>query len=177
LAALSYKRGTVTLASGRTSDFYIDTKQTTLHPEGAHVVGNLVCDHIAALNQRGITTEAVGGITLGADPIATAAAITSHQRGKPVPGFIIRKEPKGHGTRSWLEGGKNIPEGSQVLLVEDVVTTGGSTVKAYERAKECELVPIAVLALVDRLEGGRENLEKLGIPFDSLLTRDDFVKS
>ena len=176
LADLSWKRGPVVLASGRTSDFYMDCKQTCLHPEGAFLVGQLVFSHLQTLRQHGSDIQGVGGLTLGADPIALATALTSHVHRAPVPAFIIRKEPKGHGTAAWLEGGRNLPKGAQVLLVEDVVTTGGSTRKAYDRALESGLKPVAILTILDRQEGGRENLAELGIPFASLVTRADFQK-
>lgn len=175
LSELSWRRGPVVLASGRTSDFYLDCKQTALHSEGAYVIGQLVMHHIQSLRAEGHTLVGVGGITLGADPIAVAAAVLSNLPGnKPVHAFVIRKEPKGHGTAAWLEGANNLPQGSPVLIVEDVVTTGGSTLKAVERAKLSGLQPVGILALVDRQEGGRENLEGLGLPFTALLTRADF---
>ncbi len=175
LADLSWRRGPVVLASGRTSDFYLDCKQTALHAEGSYVLGQLVMAHIDALRAQGHGVVGVGGLTLGADPIAVATAVVSNLPGhKPVHAFVIRKEPKGHGTAAWLEGANNLPQGSPVLIVEDVVTTGGSTQKAVERAKLSGLSPVGILALVDRQEGGRENLEGLGLPFAALLTRADF---
>lgn len=171
----SLKRGTVKLASGKISDFYLDCKQTALCAEGAAVIGELIFAHVEALRAEGKTVSAVGGLTLGADPIAVATAVTSQKAGKPVDAFIIRKEPKGHGTGSWIEGAAKLDEGTKVLLVEDVVTTGGSTLKALERARESGLDPVAIIALVDRQESnGRENLEATGLPFASLLTRSDF---
>lgn len=174
LKELSWQRGEVVLASGKTSNFYLDCKQTALSAEGAALIGELVFAHVQELRGQGHKVEGVGGITLGADPIALACSVVSFQRGAPLPAFVIRKEPKAHGTRAWLEGSKNVAAGTQVLIVEDVVTTGGSTIKAIDRAKESGLVPVAVLALVDRQEGGRENLEKTGVPFASLFTRADF---
>jgi orotate phosphoribosyltransferase len=174
LAELSWKRGPVVLASGRTSDFYLDCKQTALHAEGAHVIGQLVFAHVQKLRAAGLRVDGVGGLTLGADPIAVATAVTSFREGAPVHAFIIRKEPKGHGTAAWLEGARNLSDKAPVLMVEDVVTTGGSTQKALDRARESGLTPVGILALVDRQEGGRENLSKTGLPFESLLTRADF---
>src|SRR5690242_18859015 len=123
---LSYEKRRVILASGRASDFYFDGKQTTLHAEGGLLVGKLFYEAIKDV--EGV--EGVGGITLGADPIATATSIAAFLAGNPVHAFIIRKEPKGHGTGQWLEGRKNLPPGSRVVIVEDVVTTGGSSMKA-----------------------------------------------
>jgi orotate phosphoribosyltransferase len=174
LETLSLKKGPVVLVSGKTSNFYLDCKQTALNAEGAVVIGRLVFETIRRLGADGHRVEGVGGMTLGADPIAVATAFTSQQAGEPVHAFIIRKEPKGHGTRAWLEGSNNLREGAPVLLVEDVVTTGGSTLRALERAKESGLEPVAIVALVDREEGGRENLEATGLPFEALLCRSDF---
>jgi orotate phosphoribosyltransferase len=120
---LSYEQREVTLASGRRSNFYFDGKQTTLHPRGSVLIGRAFYDQ---LKHFAGPVEGVGGLTLGADPIATAVAMTSSLAGSPVPAFIIRKEPKGHGTGQWLEGRKNLTPGARVVIVEDVLTTGGS---------------------------------------------------
>jgi orotate phosphoribosyltransferase len=116
-------------------------------------------------------------MTMGADPIATAVSLTSYLQGKPIPAFIIRKEPKKHGRGLWIEGISNLPEGTAVAIVEDVVTTGGSTIKAIERASEERLKVVQVLALVDREEGGKESLKKLGYDLESLFTRRDFLEN
>ena len=175
LKTLSWQRGRVVLSSGKQSDFYIDCKQAALNAEGASLIGELVFEHVQALRAGGLRIDGVGGMTLGADPIAAAAAVVSHQRGAPVHAFIIRKEPKAHGTSVWVEGNKSLPAGSPVLLVEDVVTTGASTLKALERARVSSLSPVAVLALVDRDEGGRPAIEATGLPYSSLFTRADFA--
>lgn len=168
---LSYEKRNVTLASGRQSDFYFDGKQTTLHPEGGFLTGKLFFDAIKDV--EGV--EGVGGLTLGADPIATATSIASFLAGKPVPGFIIRKEPKGHGTGAWLEGRKNLKPGSKVVIVEDVVTSGGSSIKAIKRAEEEGLVVLGVVTLVDREEGGRENIEAEGYWLKSIFTKSEIL--
>ena len=175
LKELSWRRGRVTLASGKQSDFYIDCRQTALNAEGASLIGVLVFEHIQTLRAGGARVDGVGGMTLGADPIAAAAAVVSWQRGAPAQAFIIRKEIKAHGTSSWVEGTKSLPAGSHVVLVEDVVTTGGSTLKAVERARESGLVPVAILSLVDRNEGGAEALAATGLPYTSLFSRPDFT--
>ncbi|GFO63452.1 orotate phosphoribosyltransferase [Geomonas paludis] len=168
---LSYEKRNVTLASGRQSDFYFDGKQTTLHPEGGYLTGKLFFEAIKDV--EGV--EGVGGLTLGADPIATATSVVSFLEGKPVPGFIIRKEPKGHGTGAWLEGRKNLKPGSKVVIVEDVVTSGGSSLKAIKRAEEEGLVVLGVVTLVDREEGGRENIEAEGYWLKSIFTKAEIL--
>ena len=168
---LSYEKRNVTLASGRQSDFYFDGKQTTLHPEGGYLTGKLFFEAIKDV--EGV--EGVGGLTLGADPIATATSIASFLAGKPVPGFIIRKEPKGHGTGAWLEGRKNLKPGAKVVIVEDVVTSGGSSIKAIKRAEEEGLVVLGVVTLVDREEGGRENIEAEGYWMKSIFTKAEIL--
>lgn len=168
---LSYEKRKVTLASGRESDFYFDGKQTTLHPEGGFLTGKLFFEAIKDVENL----EGVGGLTLGADPIATATSIASYLQGQPVPAFIIRKEPKGHGTGAWLEGRKNFKPGSRVVIVEDVVTTGGSSMKAIRRAEEEGLKVLGVVTLVDREEGGRENIEKEGYWLKAIFTKSDVL--
>ena len=118
---------------------------------------------------------AVGGLTLGADPLATATSVASFLAGRPLHAFIVRKEPKGHGTGQWIEGRKTIPDGSRVIVLEDVVTTGGSALRAIERCRAERLEVVACLALVDRLEGGREAIEATGVPLRPLFTRKDFL--
>jgi orotate phosphoribosyltransferase len=168
---LSYEKRKVTLASGRESDFYFDGKQTTLHAEGGYLVGRLFYEAIKDV--EGV--EAVGGITLGADPIATATSIAGHLDGRKLHAFIIRKEPKGHGTGQWLEGRKNLPAGTRVIIVEDVVTTGGSSMKAVRRAEEEGLVVLGIVTLVDREEGGRENIEQEGYWLRTIFTKSELV--
>ncbi len=168
---LSYEKRNVVLASGRASDFYFDGKQTTLHPEGGYLTGKLFFESIRDV--EGV--EGVGGLTLGADPIATATSVVSFLEGKPIPGFIIRKEPKGHGTGAWLEGRKNLKPGARVVIVEDVVTSGGSSIKAIKRAEEEGLTVLGVVTLVDREEGGRENIEKEGYWMKSIFTKAEIL--
>ncbi|NVN99780.1 MAG: orotate phosphoribosyltransferase [Geobacteraceae bacterium] len=168
---LSYEKRLVTLASGRQSDFYFDGKQTTLHSEGGLLVGKLFYEAIKDV--PGV--QAVGGITLGADPIATATSIAAFLAGQPMHAFIIRKEPKGHGTDQWLEGRKNLPAGTKVVIVEDVVTTGGSSMKAVNRAIEEGLVVLGIVTLVDREEGGRESIEAEGYWLKAIFTKSQLV--
>ncbi len=172
LRTLSFERRKVILASGRESDFYIDCKRTALTAEGHVLVGRLLFDRVRRVRPL---VRGVGGLTLGADPIASAIALTSFLEGEAVDAFIVRKEPKGHGTGQWIEGRKTIPDGSRVVVIEDVVTTGGSALKAIERCRAEKLEPVACVALVDRLEGGREAIEAQGVPLDPLFTRKDFL--
>jgi orotate phosphoribosyltransferase len=172
LQDLSFERRKVVLASGRESDFYVDCKRTTLTAEGHVLVGRLLLDRVRRVKPL---VRGVGGLTLGADPIASAIALTSFLEGTPIDSFIVRKEPKGHGTGQWIEGRKTIPDASRVVVIEDVVTTGGSALKAIERCRAEKLEPVLCLALVDRLEGGREAIEATGVPLDALFTRKDFI--
>ena len=172
LRTLSFERRKVILASGRASDFYIDCKRTALTAEGNVLIGRLMFDRVRKIQPL---VRGVGGLTLGADPIASAIALTSFLEGQPVDAFIVRKEPKGHGTGQWIEGRKTIPDGSRVVVIEDVVTTGGSALKAIERCRAERLEPVACLALVDRAEGGREAIEAQGVPLQALFERKDFI--
>ncbi len=167
----SYEKRKVMLSSGVESDFYFDGKQTTLHSEGGYLTGKLFFEAIRDVED----IEGVGGMTLGADPIATATSVVSYLEGKPMPAFIIRKEPKGHGTGAWLEGRKNLPPGSRVVIVEDVVTSGGSSLKAIKRAEEEGLKVLGVVTLVDREEGGRENIEREGYWLKAIFTKSDIL--
>jgi orotate phosphoribosyltransferase len=158
------------LSSGNLSSFYFNLKKTTYSPQGQYLVGNLVFDKVKEL---GLKPKAIGGLTMGADPIATATAYTSHLRNEPIEAMVIRKEPKGHGTMSQIEG--NVKEGDEVIIIDDVVTTGGSTIKAIEAATKAGLSIIAVIILLDRGEfQGRQNIERLGYPVHSVLTMKDF---
>jgi len=172
LRTLSFERRKVTLASGKESDFYVDCKRTALTAEGHVLIGRVLFDRVRRVRPL---VRGIGGLTLGADPIASAVAYCSFLEGEPVDAFIVRKEPKGHGTGQWIEGRKTIPDGSRVAVIEDVVTTGGSALKAIERCRAENLEVVACYALVDRMEGGREAIEASGVPIEALFTRRDFI--
>lgn len=154
------------LSSGRTSPHYLDCKAVTLHPEGLHLVGGLGYEIVQRLGAR-----AVGGLTLGADPISCAIAMHSFLRSTPLRAFVVRKEPKPHGMARWIEGG--IAEGTRVAVVDDVITTGGSTVLAIDRAREAGLIVEDVLVLVDREEGARANLESHGVRVHAVVSMSE----
>ena len=168
----SYEKKDVLLASGKKSDFYIDLRQTTLNPEGAYLVGRIFYEMIRG---TGIKIDAVGGPTMGADPIVTAISIVSFMEENPIPAFIIRKEPKKHGLGLWIEGKKNIRENANVIIVEDVVTTGSSSISAAKKAEDEGLKVPAIFAMVDRLEGGAENIRNAGYRFEAIFTKEDII--
>jgi orotate phosphoribosyltransferase len=171
LTELSFQEREVTLSSGKKSNFYIDCKQTALHAEGHFLIGQLGRE---VIDREAPEARAVGGMTLGADPIASAISLMSFVAGRPLHGFIVRKEAKGHGTGQWIEGMTNLEPNMPVVIVEDVVTTGGSTLRAIERARQAELRVVRVLALVDREEGGREAIEA-EVPLSTLFVKRDFL--
>jgi orotate phosphoribosyltransferase len=166
----AFQEREVVLSSGLKSNFYIDCKQVSLDPEGAYLIGELF-DHVIA--EIAPNAVAAGGLTLGADPLATATSIASFQAGRPRAAFIVRKEPKGHGTNQWLES-TPLPPGAEVVILEDVITTGASTLRAIERARLAGLTVVHALGLVDRLEGGREAVVA-ETPLTTLFTRRDFL--
>lgn len=156
----------VTLSSGRTSDYYIDCKRVTLSPEGAYLTGKLMLEMIDN------NVSAVGGLTLGADPIVASIAVLSYIQGRNLPAVIIRKEPKKHGTMSFIEG-PVLERGTKVAVVDDVVTSGASLLRSIERLSAEGFQPVEVLTVLDRLEGGREAVEEAGYRLKSIFTRDD----
>ena len=168
----SYRKGTFTLTSGKTSDFYIDGKQTTLSAEGAYLCGKLLFE---LLQKSPTPIDAVGGMTLGADPLVTAVSIASFLEKQPIPAFIVRKEAKGHGTGNYIEGLKNMQEGCTVALLEDVVTTGGTLIKVIERVETAGFKVGLVATIVERQEGGTEELAKAGYTLESIFTREQLL--
>lgn len=171
LTERSYAKKKVVLSSGRESDFYIDCKKTVLSAEGHWLTGKLM---YAGARAQFPDAVGVGGLTMGADPIASAIATVSFLGPVPLQAFLVRKEPKGHGTGQWIEGLTSLPTGAKVVIVEDVVTTGASTIKAIERARAEGLEPVGAFTVVDRQEGGREAIEATGVKVVSLFARSDF---
>jgi orotate phosphoribosyltransferase len=170
LRSRAFAEREVTLSSGAKSNFYIDCKQVSLDAEGASLIGELF--H-AVIDELAPSAVAVGGLTLGADPLATATSLASFLAGRPRSAFIVRKEPKGHGTNQWVEC-TQLAAGAPVVVLEDVVTTGAATLKAIERTREAGFVPIHAVAIVDRLEGGRDAITA-HLPLTTLFTRHDFL--
>ena len=168
----SYREGKVKLSSGLESDFYIDGKQTTLDAEGAYLCGRLLFDLIRT---SGEDIGGVGGMTLGADPLVTAVSLVSYLDNEPIPAFIVRKEPKGHGTENYIEGKSNLPDGTRVALLEDVVTTGGTLLDVIDRVTAQGLQVGLVATVVDRQEGGAEALAAKGYKLLSLFTREELL--
>lgn len=167
----SFEKRTVTLASGRRSNFFIDCKQTILTAEGHALVGHLMFDALSELGP----CDAVGGVELGGCPLASAVSLVSFQQGRPLPALYVRKERKDHGSGKRIEGDGSLRPGLRVALLEDVVTTGGSSLRALEVLKEAGCEVAGIVALVDRLEGGREAIEAAGVQLVTLATRRDFL--
>jgi orotate phosphoribosyltransferase len=171
LRTRSFERKKVVLASGRESDFFIDCKQAVLTAEGHALVGDTMLEALSDLP----ACSAVAGVELGGCPLASAVALTSLLRGRPLDALYVRKDAKDHGSRRMIEGATHLAPGTKVALLEDVVTTGGSTLKAAEKLQGAELIVVGVVALVDRFEGGREAIEARGLKFVAVYTRTDFI--
>jgi len=165
----AYREGDFTLASGQKSDYYIDCKEVTLDADGSLLVGRMIFEKIAKWN-----VTAVGGMELGSAPISTAVSLVSSLEGAPIANFIVRKDAKGHGTGKKIEG--SIKAGDRVAVVEDVVSTGGSSIKAISTLREAGMDIAGVVSIVDREMGGREAFDGVSVPFEPLFTISD-VKS
>lgn len=159
----AYRTGDFTLASGQASPYYIDVKQVSLDAEGAWLIGTLL------FNLLPQDTVAVGGLTMGADPLATAVSMVSYLKEKPLNAFLVRKAPKGYGKNAQVES-PPLPEGSGVIILEDVVTTGGSALAAVEAVRNMGWKVLGILAVVDREQGGEELYQASNIPFRALFT-------
>jgi len=170
LAKRSARRGTFTLSSGRESTLYIDARLTTMSPEGLVLIGQL---GLAALVKAGWEAQSVGGLTLGADPVAYAISYASALAGHPIRAFTVRKEPKAHGTQRLIEG--PFHPGDRVVVIEDVITTGASALRAAKAVRAEGAQVIGALAVVDRDEGGRAVLEQDGIPVIALTSASSIL--
>ncbi len=170
----SVRTGDFTLASGKKSDLYVDCRVTALDNKGAHWIGqagwDLVLEKIEA---EGLEVDAIGGMTMGADPISLVVGMASSEHEKALQVFTVRKEPKGHGRGKQIEG--NFKEGDRVVVVDDVITTGGSTLKAIEAIRAAGGKVVFCLVLVDREEGGRPAIEADGVPVVSIFTRSELI--
>ncbi|HJN75000.1 MAG TPA: orotate phosphoribosyltransferase [Myxococcota bacterium] len=167
LRELSYEKKPVVLASGLESDFYIDGRQTTLNAEGSWLIGNLVLE---ALKPEVV---GIGGLVVGADPIASATAAVSFHRGRPVHAFLVRKEAKGHGMKRHVEGRRSLPSGSKVCVVEDTCTTGASMLRAIELCEAEGLEVVQCLTIVDRAEGATQRIAAAGHTLETLVRREE----
>lgn len=170
LTARSLQRGDFVLSSGQHSSFYIDARLTTMSGEGLALIGALGLDRLAA---RQWAPRAVGGLTLGADPVAYALAAAARSRGLPLDAFTVRKQPKTHGTGKRIEG--CFVAGAPVVIVEDVITTGGSAREAIVAVESAGGQVLGVLAVVDREEGGRGVLERAGYAVEALMTASELL--
>ncbi len=167
----SFERRKVILASGRESDFFIDCKQTALTAEGHALIGELMLEALSELPP----CQAVGGVELGGCPLASAVALISHQRGRDLPALYVRKARKDHGTAKLVEGDKSMQPGLPVALLEDVITTGGSSLKAVETLRAAGADVVGIVALVDREEGGADTIREAGLPLVTIARRSDFM--
>ena len=164
----SLKFGDFTLASGKKSKYYIDIRRSSLHPQGLSLISSIILKEIDGLN-----IDSIGGPTIGADPIVSGVVLLSAGTKKPLGGFLIRKEKKGHGTEKKIEG--CFSKGSKTVLVEDVVTSGASTLNAISSIEEEGGEVLMEIAVIDRMQGGRESIEKKGYKFKSLFTSSDIL--
>lgn len=165
----SVRTGTFTLASGKTSDLYVDARQTTLSPEGSTVLAKMILERLHP------DAVGIGGPVTGADPITGAVITHSWGAGRPLHGFMVRKEAKGHGAGNQVEGRFGLPDGSKVTMIEDTVTTGGSLLKAINAVEAAGLQVVQVLCVVDRCEGAAEIFEAAGYTLEALVTREDIT--
>ncbi|WP_353929981.1 orotate phosphoribosyltransferase [Okeanomitos corallinicola TIOX110] len=163
---LAYQEGDFVLSSGQRSSYYINGKQVTLHPQGALAIARLILNILPA------DTQAIAGLTLGADPIVSSVSVVSVYENRPIPALIIRKEAKGHGTMAYIEG-PNLSPSAKVVVLEDVVTTGQSALKAFERLQAAGYTVDKVISLIDRQQGGAELYKSAGLEFEALFSIKD----
>src|SRR5882672_7624724 len=163
--------GETKLVSGRSTNFYFDMKPSMLHPESAHLIATLILEAL-----QGAHVDYIGGLEMGAVPLATAVSVLSHGRGRPIGAFFVRKQAKEHGAMKLVEGlapGETLA-GKRIVVLEDVTTTGGSAMKAIAALQAEGAVIVCVITVVDRLEGAADTFKVAGIPFAALLTAADF---
>jgi orotate phosphoribosyltransferase len=165
----SFRRGSFTLASGKQSTYYFDSKPTMLHPEGASLLASLIADEL-----KEVPADCVGGLEMGAIPLITPVAIRAHEQGRTLLGFFVRKAPKDHGTRKRIEGLDLA--GRTAIILEDVTTTGGSAMQAVEEVRAAGGTVALVLSILDRGEGAAELYASAGVPFKSLFRADEFLR-
>ena len=166
----SYLEGEFILSSGQKSDYYFDCRQTSLHPEGAWLIGQLLAELAKPLAPDGVS-----GVTMGADPLITSVSLAAREQGLCWPGLIVRKEPKKHGTAGALEGLGNFNPGQRVVMLEDVVSTGGSVLKACEYIRAAGLMVHDVCCVLDREQGGKEALRSIGCGLHAIFTRRELL--
>ena len=167
LKKYAYKKGDFTLSSGKTSEHYVNCKPVTLLGRGLTLTSMMMLEHVE--------TPVVAGLTLGADPLVSGVAVCSALDMRLVNALIVRKEPKGHGTGAWIEG-PLLPKGTKVTVLEDVVTTGGSSIKAVEKLRDAGYVVDRIVTIVDRKEGGEDAIKEAGLELRSLFTIDDLCQ-
>ena len=165
----AYKKGEFKLSSGKTSEHYVNCKPVTLNGRGLTLASVMLLEHVER------DSAAVGGLTLGADPIVSGVAVVAGLDRRLLDGLIVRKEPKGHGTGAWIEG-PEFPKGTKVTVLEDVVTTGGSSIKAVEKLRDAGYVVERVVTVVDRQEGGKDAMIDAGLELCSLFTIEDLCQ-
>ena len=165
----AYRKGEFTLSSGKSSEHYVNCKPVTLNGEGLYLISNLMLDNIKP------DVVAVGGLALGADPLVSGVAVCSALDMRLINALIVRKEPKGHGTGAWIEG-PEFPEGTEVTVLEDVVTTGGSSIKAVEKLRDAGYKVNRIVTIVDRQEGGERAIIDAGLELRSLFTIEDLCQ-
>ena len=167
LKKYAYRRGEFTLSSGKTSEHYVNCKPVTLTGRGLTLTSMMMLEHVE--------TPVVAGLTLGADPLVSGVAVCSALDMRLLNALIVRKEPKGHGTGAWIEG-PLLPKGTKVTVLEDVVTTGGSSIKAVEKLRDAGYVVDRIVTIVDRKEGGEDAIKEAGLELRSLFTIDDLCQ-
>ncbi len=169
LKKLSYEEGEFILKSGKKSTYYIDARETALNPEGMYLIGKIMYKMVREIPGIG----AVGGVSVGADPLVCAVVLASYNQKDNLSGFFIRKEPKGHGRNLWVEGAKNLARGMDVIILEDVVTTGSSSLKAVDIAESEGYKVKGIIALLDRLDGGKGLVKSKNYMFESIFNLND----